>query len=162
MSCSTQKNNYCFVDRGFEFELISSDLSKINKKIVLSNLVNNSSIKYEEKSDLKIVLNIQTRRNTSLVSLNNSTLIENINFITEYKVFDKKNLITQGKIIIVDDSDVFDNRFANYAVDSYIMENFAKNLTNKLENKIELLLKENAKNCSPKVIDKNISQKINK
>ncbi len=146
-SCSGQKNNYCFIERGFDFSINSTDLNKINKKILLDNLINNSNIEYKENSDLKIVLNIQTRRTSSLTSLNNSTLIENINFTTEYKILDKGNLITEGKIIIIDNSDVFDNRFANYAVSNYIMENFSKNLTKRLENKVDMMLKNNYKNC---------------
>lgn len=148
ISCTTNLNNCCFIERGFEFDISSSDLSKTNKKIILDNLINNSSIKYEKNSNLKIVLNIATRRNSSLVSLNNSTLIENINFITEYKIFDDKKLIKEGKIIVVDDLNTYDNRFANYAIDNYVLENFARNLTNKLESKIALLLKENQKNCN--------------
>lgn len=148
LSCSTTKNNYCFVENGFEYSVVSSDLSKVNKKIILNNLTNNSNIKYRKNSDLKIVLNIGMKERTSLVSSDNSTLIESITFTTEYKIYNKKNFIADGKIIIIDDSDVFDNRFANYSLDSYVIENFSKNLNSKLENKIEAILKQNEKNCS--------------
>jgi len=153
-SCSIKQNNYCFINDGFEYSIVNSDLNKLNKKIILNNLINNSNIKYKKNSNLKIVFDIEIKENTSLISLNNSTLIKNITFTTKYQIFDKKNLIKEGKIIIIDDSDVFDNRFANYSLDSYIIENFSKNLTTKLENKIDMLLKQNEKNC------KNYSTKI--
>lgn len=147
MSCTGHSNNYCFVERGFDYEVNSSVLTKINKKILLNELVNSSNIKYSKNSDLKIVLNVEIRKNTSLISSNNSTLIENIDFITRYQIFDSKNLLDSGKIITIDDLNTYDNRFANYAIDNFVMENYAKNLTNKMEGKIELLLKRNSKNC---------------
>lgn len=133
---------YCIDEDTFDIAIIGNELSKINQKLVLNKLINDSSIKYNKDSNLLIEVNITLRRNTSLISINNTVQMENLNFIVRYSIKDKTNKLTldNGKFIIVDDLNVSDNRFANYATDNYIMDNFAKNLSIKLENKVKGLL----------------------
>lgn len=138
ISCSHNvKKLPCYDVKDYNFEVKSSKLNKINKKILLDYLINNSNIKYNSNSDIKVILNISTKRNSSLVSLNNSTILKNILFITKYGIIIDGNVVDNGKIVLSNDIEIFDNRFANYSLDNYVMENFARNLTYKLEEKLK-------------------------
>lgn len=143
--CSCYSNTspkYCVNGDTFDIAIISNELSKINQKLVLNKLINESNIKFNQDSNLLIEINISLRRSTSLISSNNTVQMENLNFVVHYSIKDKANKLTleKGKFIIVDDLNVSDNRFANYATDNYIMDNFAKNLSIKLESKLKSLL----------------------
>ena len=150
ISCSINniKNDRCLSVDGFNFQINSKNLTKIDKKKLLDSLINESNIIHNENSSIKLILNIFTRESSSLVSLNNTTVSKNITFITEYKIIDNNDiLLDEGHIILIDDLDVVDNRFANYVSKNYITDNFIRNLTYKLENKVSIFLKNNEKNC---------------
>ena len=147
-SCSSVKKvSYCINSEKFDINIINSEIDKINQKLILNTLINESNVEYDKYSNFLIELQIKIRRNNSLISINNTVEIENINFVVSYKIFDKneKNIIDKGKIIIVDSVHISDDRFANFATENYLMENFARNLSIKLENKIKMLL--NNKKC---------------
>lgn len=142
-SCySVVDTKHCINTDTFDIGINGNNLNKINQKLVLNKLINESSIKYNKDSDLLIEVFITLRRNTSLISVNNIVQLENLNFIVNYSIKNKidNTIIDKGKFIIIDDLNISDNRFANYATDNYIMENFAKNLSIKLENRIKNLL----------------------
>ena len=146
ISCSRNVEKLtCYDIKNYNFELKSGELNKINKKILLDYLINSSDIKYNANSDVKVVLNISTRRNSSLVSLNNDVMLNNILFITKYDIVIDEKVVDNGKIVLSDDVEVFDNRFANYSLDNYVMENFARNLSFKLEEKLKKIEKKFSK-----------------
>ena len=146
MSCSHNVGKLpCYDVKDYNFEIKSGELNKINKKILLDYLINNSNIKYNGNSNVKVVLSISTRRNSSLVSLNNSVMLNNILFITRYNIVIEGKSVDNGKILLSDDIEVFNNRFANYSLDNYVMENFAKNLSYKLEEKLKKIEKKFSK-----------------
>ena len=138
ISCSHNVGKFpCYNVKNYNFEIKNAELSKINKKILLDYLINSSNIKYDNTSNVKVVLSISTRRNSSLVSLNNDVMLNNILFIIRYNIIIDGKSIDNGKIVLSDDVEVFDNRFANYSLDNYVMENFARNLSFKLEEKLK-------------------------
>ena len=138
ISCSHNVEKLpCYEINGYDFEIKNAELSKINKKILLDYLINSSNIKYDNTSNVKVVLSISTRRNSSLVSLNNDVMLNNVLFITKYDIVIDGKMVDNGKIVLSDDVEVFDNRFANYSLDNYVMENFARNLSFKLEEKLK-------------------------
>ena len=85
-------------------------------------------------------------RKASILSNNNTTDAENINFIVNYEIYDKneKIVIDSGKIFVVDDINISNERFANYAFEENIINNFSKSLSVKLKNRIDLILKRNS------------------
>ncbi len=142
-SCYSNNNiKYCASTDLFNINIISNDLSRMDQKLVLNKLINESSIKFNQDSNLLIDIRIVLKRNTSLISINNTVQMENLNFIVYYNIKDKVNnlVLDKSKIIIVDDLNVSDNRFANYATNNYIIDNFAKNLSIKLESKVRNFL----------------------
>lgn len=146
ISCSHNVEKLtCYDIKNYNFEVKSGELNKINKKILLDYLINSSDIKYNANSNVKVVLSISTRRNSSLVSLNNDVMLNNILFITKYDIVIDEKVVDNGKIVLSDDVEVFDNRFANYSLDSYVMENFARNLSFKLEEKLKKIEKKFSK-----------------
>lgn len=146
ISCSHNVEKLtCYDIKNYNFELKSGELNKINNKILLDYLINSSDIKYNANSDVKVVLNISTRRNSSLVSLNNDVMLNNILFITKYDIVIDEKVVDNGKIVLSDDVEVFDNRFANYSLDNYVTENFARNLSFKLEEKLKKIEKKFSK-----------------
>lgn len=150
--CSCSSNTkvdelYCIDNDAFDVSIFGNDISNVSKKQIFNRIINESNIKFDETSIYLINLSINVKRTTSLVSGNNTVEIENVNFVVNYKIINKINntLIDSGKFIIVDEVDISNNRFANYARDNYIIDNFTKNLIVKLENKVQILL--NNKKC---------------
>lgn len=127
----------CYDIKDYDFEIKNTELNKINMKILMDYLINDSNIKYNNTSNVKVVLNISIKRNSALVSLNNDIILNNILFITKYNIVIDGKSVDSGKILLSDDIEVFDNRFANYSLDNYVMENFARNLSFKLEEKLK-------------------------
>lgn len=135
----------CYDIKDYDFEIKNTELNKINMKILMDYLINDSNIKYNNTSNVKVVLNISIKRNSALVSLNNDIILNNILFITKYNIVIDGKSVDNGKILLSDDIEVFDNRFANYSLDNYVMENFAKNLSFKLEEKLKKIEKKFSK-----------------
>lgn len=145
ISCSLNKvdKNSCINGDEFNVIVVNEGLNKIDRKIIISRIINDSSINFNRNSNYVVELKINMRKNTALISPNNTTELENISFIVNYKVLNKNNgvIIDKGRFIVVDEVDVSESRFANYATDKYIMDNFTKNLIVKLEGRLRLLLK---------------------
>lgn len=142
ISCSHNvKKLPCYDVKDYNFEIKNTELNKINMKILMDYLINDSNIKYNNTSNVKVVLNISIKRNSALVSLNNDIILNNILFITKYNIVIDGKSVDNGKILLSDDIEVFDNRFANYSLDNYVMDNFAKNLSFKLEEKLKKIEK---------------------
>lgn len=135
----------CYDIKDYDFEIKNTELNKINMKILMDYLINDSNIKYNNTSNVKVALNISIKRNSALVSLNNDIILNNILFITKYNIVIDGKSVDNGKILLSDDIEVFDNRFANYSLDNYVMENFAKNLSFKLEEKLKKIEKKFSK-----------------
>lgn len=148
VSCAfTKRPDYCIEPNGFDIEIYGTGITKINQKTILNKIINESNIEYNENSNYFIELRIKTRRHNSLISVNNVVKIQNIDFVTDYRIVDRSSnvVVDYGRIIIIDSIDISDNRFANFATQNYIMENFARNLSIRLENIVKMLL--NNKKC---------------
>ncbi len=145
VSCSNnyKVENYCLNDDFFTLAEISGNISRLEKKIISSNLINNSSIKFEKNNNKKINLDINFYKKASITSNNNTTSVENINFTINYKIYDKDKLLTYGKFIISDEITISKDRFSNYITEEYLNNNFAKDVSFKLKNRIDLFLKNN-------------------
>lgn len=147
MSCSNinKQKDYCISDDNFDIKINSSSLSNLEKKILLNDIINNSTIKFNEKSDFLINLNIAKKITDSLISDNNESQIQNVIFTVRLNITDKnlKKVIYNSKIIIVDSVNISENRFSNYTTKKVATENFSNNFSNKLQNKIEQILKNN-------------------
>jgi len=142
-SCrSSGSLGYCVNSDNFAINITANEISDVDKKLILDRIVNGTSIRVNKDSDMLIELKITLRRNVILMSPNNTVDMENLNFIVYYEVMDRVNkvAIDRGRFIISDDLNVSENRFANYTANRYVMENFAKNLSIRLENKIVSLL----------------------
>lgn len=147
-SCAINPNNktYCIDNDGFSIERMGGNLSNLNKKIVMNSLVSESGINIDQNNKKSILLNIDMVKKASILSNNNTTDAENINFIVSYEVYDKneKIVIDSGKIFVVDDINISNERFANYVFEENIVNNFSKSLSVKLKNRIDLILKRNS------------------
>lgn len=147
-SCAINQNNktYCIDNDGFNIERMGGNLSNLNKKIVMNSLVSESGINIDQNNKKSILLNIDMVKKASILSNNNTTDAENINFIVSYEVRDKneKIVIDSGKIFVVDDINISNERFANYVFEENIVNNFSKSLSVKLKNRIDLILKRNS------------------
>ncbi len=142
ISCSSTNKKYCISGDVFDIEITGGSLSRVSQKLLLDSIINNSSINIDEDSNFLITLNIGTVRRTSLVSMNNDIENQNVDYIVKYKITDKinKGIIESGKLIITDDINISDDRFANFATENYITENFVRNLSMRLENVIKSVL----------------------
>lgn len=142
-SCRSTTDIYTCVDTdAFDINIVDTNLNKVEQKSILNKLINESGIKFDKDSSLLIELKIVLRKNVSLVSTNSVTRMNNFNFVVHYKIKNRidNSVLDNGKIIVIDDLNVSDNRFANYATNDYIINNFTKNLLAKLENKIKSFL----------------------
>ncbi len=165
-SCSLNKKKpeYCINSDSFDITLTSNALSRINNKVIMDNIINYSNINIDQNSNYLIQLNIDIRRRTSIVSINNEVENQNINFIVKYNIFDKKNktVLDGGKFIIIENFEISDDRFANFATDNYLMENFARNLSVRLESFIDsLLINKNCKKIQNEVAFYDFNVNIN-
>lgn len=147
-SCSINQNNktYCIDNSNFSIGGIGGNLSNLNKKIIMNSLVSESGINIDQDNKKSILLTIDMVRKASILSNNNTTDAENINFMVNYEIYDKneKIVIDSGKIFVVDDINISNKRFANYAFEENIINNFSKSLSVKLKNRIDLILKRNS------------------
>lgn len=147
-SCTVNQNNktYCIDNSNFSIGGIGGNLSNLNKKIIMNSLVSESGINIDQDNKKSILLTIDMVRKASILSNNNTTDAENINFIVNYEIYDKneKIVIDSGKIFVVDDINISNKRFANYAFEENIINNFSKSLSVKLKNRIDLILKRNS------------------
>lgn len=147
-SCSINQNNktYCIDNSNFSIGGIGGNLSNLNKKIIMNSLVSESGINIDQDNKKSILLTIDMVRKASILSNNNTTDAENINFIVNYEIYDKneKIVIDSGKIFVVDDINISNKRFTNYAFEENIINNFSKSLSVKLKNRIDLILKRNS------------------
>ena len=147
-SCSINQNNktYCIDNSNFSIGGIGGNLSNLNKKIIMNLLVSESGINIDQDNKKSILLTIDMVRKASILSNNNTTDAENINFIVNYEIYDKneKIVIDSGKIFVVDDINISNKRFTNYAFEENIINNFSKSLSVKLKNRIDLILKRNS------------------
>ena len=141
-ACASVKREYCIVGNSFSISLSGNAFTRVNYKKTMDSLINYSNINFNEKSNYQIDLNVNTQLRTSIISMNDDVESQNVIFNVKYNIFDKKNniLIDSGKFIIVENFEIADDRFANFATDNYLFENFAKNLSIRLENIVERLL----------------------
>ena len=139
-SCSTV-NDGCVDGDSFDLK-INGNLNKINYKILLDGIINNSGINININSNYIIKLDVSVVVKTSFLSINNDIEGQTINYIVKYSIFNKNNnmVIDSGKIIISDDLDISDDRFSNFATNNYITNNFVRNLSIRLEKIIENIL----------------------
>ena len=147
-SCAVNQNNktYCIDNSNFSIEVAGGNLSNLNKKIIMNSLVSESGINIDQDNKKSILLTIDMVRKASILSNNNTTNAENINFIVNYEIYDKneKIVIDSGKIFVIDDINISNERFANYVFEENIINNFSKSLSVKLKNRIDLILKRNS------------------
>lgn len=147
ISCATAKNVPCLTTNEFAINVSSGQLSRIAIKTLLNGLINNSSIYYNENSNYVINLNVSLSRSSLLMSINNTSEIDSVYLTARYEIIEKTDniVIDKGKIIVIDDINISDNRFANYMSDEYVMHNVLGNLARQLENRIDML--KNNKKC---------------
>lgn len=104
--------------------------------------MNNSGIKIDQSDNKIIELDVNMNRRTTILSENATADTISINFLINYKIYDKnKNIIIdRGKIIITESSIVSENRFTNYTNEQVLIDNFFNSLSIKLKNRVDLVL----------------------
>ena len=145
ISCSHNSDingNYCIPNSFFSIKLNNSNLSNINKKKLLNSLINNSGINIDQNDNKVIEVDVNMNRRTTILSENATADTISINFLINYKIYDKnKNIIIdRGKIIITESSIVSENRFTNYTNEQVLIGNFFNSLSIKLKNRVDLVL----------------------
>ena len=144
MSCTTIKSKipYCISNNDFDIEINSNDINKIGKKTIFNDIINNSTIGFNQDSNYKLKLTITKRITDSLITDNNESELQNVIFNVYIKIIDKKTNkeIYNDKMIVNVTSNISDNRFRNYTMESFIIDSFSSNFVNKLQNRIDLVI----------------------
>ena len=138
-SCSYNDKYISIKD--FDIEIIDSNLSRIQQKILLEQLINQSLINYNANSEFLIKLNIKSRTKKSLVSSKNiSTIVSNVEWIVRYILVNKNTnkIFDEQKFIIVEDVYDSDYLFSNFQRIEYNYDNLVKKISNFIERKIKI------------------------
>ena len=138
ISCVFYEQQVPTIDN-FDITISSSQLDKVQEKIILEQLLNRSIFKYNQDSEYLLKLNIKNYYRKSLVSKNINTIASNVEWIITYSLVKKTDnlILDQQKFTIIDTNYESSKIFSNFRTNEYRFNNLVTNISSFLERKLK-------------------------